>query len=84
MSEAEYAAAPPSLTVREFKAGGKIMVATLRSPKVAPKAERKTLHQPMINCTGIGSGSAWDVSSIRVANVHTFLDHLSLEPYSIT
>lgn len=41
MSETEYAAAPATLTLREFKAGGKIMATTLNSPKAA----LKTLYQ---------------------------------------
>lgn len=45
MSEAEYDAAPATLTLREFKAGGKIMVTTLCRPTAAPKAELKALYQ---------------------------------------
>ena len=45
MSEAEYAAAPASLKLRELNAGGKILVTTLLSPKAAPKAELKALYQ---------------------------------------
>lgn len=45
MSETDYAAAPATLTLREFKAGGKIMVSTLLSPKAAPKAELKALYR---------------------------------------
>ena len=45
MSKAAYAAAPATVELREFKAGGKIMVTTLRDPKVAPKATLKALYQ---------------------------------------
>ena len=45
MSEAEYAVAPATLTLREFKAGSKIMVTTLLSPKTAPKTELKALYR---------------------------------------
>lgn len=45
MSEAQYHAAPDSLTVREFKAGGKIMVTTMTCPKRHPKAALKSLYQ---------------------------------------
>lgn len=45
MSEAQYNAAPDSLTVREFKAGGKIMVTTMSCNKSYPKAMLKTLYK---------------------------------------
>lgn len=45
MSEADYVAAPATLTVREFKAGDKVMVTTLLSPKTAQKTELKTLYR---------------------------------------
>jgi hypothetical protein len=45
MSEADYTAAPATLTLREFKAGGKIIVTTLCNPKGAPKNALKTLYQ---------------------------------------
>jgi hypothetical protein len=45
MSEAQYKAAPDSLTVREFKAGGKIMVTTMTCPKSHPKEALKSLYQ---------------------------------------
>ncbi len=45
MSETQYTAAPASITVREFKAGGKIMVTTLHSPKSHPKEALKSLYQ---------------------------------------
>lgn len=45
MSETEYAAAPATLALREFKAGGKTMVTTLCRPTAAPKTELKALYQ---------------------------------------
>jgi hypothetical protein len=45
MSETQYHAAPASLTVREFKAGGKIMVTTLCCPKSHPKVALKSLYK---------------------------------------
>ena len=45
MSEAQYNAAPDSLTVREFKAGGKTMVTTLSCHKRYPKEALKTLYK---------------------------------------
>jgi len=45
MSEAEYAAAPATLTLREFKAGEKIMVTTLHNPKATPRAALKALYR---------------------------------------
>lgn len=45
MSETEYAAAPATLTLREFKAGGKILVTTLLNPKAVPKSELKVLYR---------------------------------------
>lgn len=45
MSEAEFAAAPESLTVREFKAGGKIMVTTLLNAKTESKETLKALYK---------------------------------------
>ncbi|MEN8133834.1 MAG: IS4 family transposase, partial [Pseudomonadota bacterium] len=45
MSETQYNAAPASITVREFKAGGKIMVTTLNCPKSHPKEALKSLYQ---------------------------------------
>ena len=45
MSQAEYDQAPATLTVREFKAGGKIMVTTFLCPKETPKAELKVLYR---------------------------------------
>lgn len=45
MSEALYAAAPETLTVREFKAGGKIMVTTMICHKRYPKDLLKALYK---------------------------------------
>jgi len=45
MSEAAYQTAPETLTVREFKAGGKIMVTTMVCPKAACKTELKALYK---------------------------------------
>ncbi|CRI67066.1 transposase [Thiocapsa sp. KS1] len=45
MSPEEYAQAPATLRVREFQAGGKIMVTTLLCPKVSPKSMLKVLYR---------------------------------------
>lgn len=45
MSEVDYAAAPESLTVREFKAKGKVLVTTLLSAKGAAKADLAALYK---------------------------------------
>jgi hypothetical protein len=45
MSEAEYARAPETLTVRELATGGKILVTTLLDAKRTPKAELKALYR---------------------------------------
>lgn len=45
MSEEAYQGAPDSLTVREFKASGKIMITTLRCPKKASKTALKVLYK---------------------------------------
>ena len=45
MSQAQYQAAPASLTVRECKVGGKIMMTTLYCPKEAPKSGLKELYK---------------------------------------
>lgn len=45
MTDADFQSAPKTLTVREFKAGGKIMITTLNCPGDAPKAELKTLYK---------------------------------------
>jgi len=45
MSQDEYDQAPATLTVREFKAGGKVMVTTFLCPKQTPKAVLKALYR---------------------------------------
>lgn len=45
LSEQAYQAAPDTLNVREFKAGGKIMITTLTCPKDALKEELKDLYK---------------------------------------
>ena len=45
MNEAQYQAAPASLTVRECKVGGKIMVTTMHCPKETPKSGLKVLYK---------------------------------------
>lgn len=45
MSQEEYDQAPATLRVREFKAGGKIMVTTFLCPKQTPKAVLKALYR---------------------------------------
>jgi len=45
MTDAEFQSAPTTLTVREFKAGGKIMITTLTCADEAPKAELKALYK---------------------------------------
>ena len=45
MSTEQYQAAPESITVREFKAGGKIMVTTMACPKAEPKTALKQLYK---------------------------------------
>lgn len=45
MSETQYQAAPDTVTVREFKAGGKIMITTMICPKHHSKALLKSLYQ---------------------------------------
>jgi hypothetical protein len=45
MTEAQYQSAPDTITIREFKTGGKILITTLTSPKTYPKAELKTLYR---------------------------------------
>ena len=45
MTETQYDAAPASITVREFGAGGKVMVTTLACPKNHPKDALKLLYQ---------------------------------------
>ena len=45
MSTEQYQAAPESITVREFKAGGKIMVTTMTHPKTESKTALKQLYK---------------------------------------
>lgn len=45
MTQQQYDAAPDSITVREVKAGGKILVTTLLNAKATPKQAIKTLYQ---------------------------------------
>ena len=45
MSDAQYAGAPPTLTVREIAIGGKILVTTLLCPKQTPKTGLKALYR---------------------------------------
>ncbi|MBO1540031.1 IS4 family transposase [Pseudomonas sp. OA65] len=45
MSQAYYDEAPETLTVRELKAGGKILVTTLNCPQQVPKAALKSLFK---------------------------------------
>lgn len=49
MAQDEYDQAPKRLTVREFKAGDKIMVTTLVCPNQAPKALLKALYKARWN-----------------------------------
>lgn len=49
MSEAQYQAAPDSLCIREFKAGGKIMVTTMICHKRHPKEALKSLYKSRWN-----------------------------------
>ena len=52
MSQDAYDRAPATLKVREFKAGGKIMVTTFLCPKQTPKAVLKALYLPLERGTG--------------------------------
>ena len=45
MSQAEYEQAPQTLTVRELRTGGKILVTTLLCPKHTDKAALKALYR---------------------------------------
>ena len=45
MTDAQYALAPESLTVRELATGGKVLVTTLLCPKHTPKADLKALYR---------------------------------------
>lgn len=49
MSPVEYDQAPDTLTVREFQAGGKIMVTTFLCPKETPKHLLKALYRQRWN-----------------------------------
>jgi hypothetical protein len=49
MSQEDYDRAPATLKVREFKAGGKIMVTTLLCPKDTPKSALKMLYRSRWN-----------------------------------
>ena len=49
LSQQAYDRYPATLVVREFKAGGKVMVSTLRCPKSHPKAELKRLYRQRWN-----------------------------------
>ena len=45
MSDAQFAHAPETLTVRECRAGGRILVTTLTCPRRTPKAALKALYR---------------------------------------
>jgi len=45
MSQAYYEDAPETLTVRELKTGGKVLVTTMNCPQQAPKAGLKSLYK---------------------------------------
>jgi len=66
MSQEDYDQAPDTLTVREFQAGGKIMVTTLLCPKAVPKYTLKVLYR-----------SRWNVE-LDLRNIKTTLgmEHL--------
>ena len=49
MSQYEYDQAPDTLTVREFQAGGKILVTTFLDPKDTPKSVLKALYRQRWN-----------------------------------
>ena len=49
MSEQDYLSAPNTLKIREFKAGGKIMVTTILCSKAATKNELKRLYKSRWN-----------------------------------
>ena len=44
MTQADYAQAPETLTVRELRTGGKILVTTLLCPKQTPKSALRSLY----------------------------------------
>jgi len=60
MSQEDYDQAPDTLTVREFQAGGKIMVTTLLCPKAVPKYTLKVLYR-----------SRWNVEIYQSWCLHT-------------
>jgi hypothetical protein len=45
MTDAQFASAPETLTVRELRCGGKVLVTTLRCPKQTPKTALKALYR---------------------------------------
>lgn len=45
MTEEQYNTAPANITIRELKAGGKILVTTMNCPKNYPKDELKSLYK---------------------------------------
>ena len=45
MSESQYQSAPESITIRECKAGGKVLVTTMTCQKTAPKTALKALYK---------------------------------------
>lgn len=49
MTQEDYESVPDKLTVREFQAGGKIMVTTFLCPKEAPKSVLKALYRSRWN-----------------------------------
>ena len=49
LNQQDYDEAPENLIIREFKAGGKIMVTTMLCPKSAPKADLKKLYKSRWN-----------------------------------
>jgi hypothetical protein len=67
MTEEQYESAPDTLTVRELKVGGKVLVTTLLCPKVMPKLELKKLFK-----------LRWQVE-LDIRNIKTTL---SMEPLS--
>ena len=62
MEQDEYDKIPDTLKVREFKAGGKIMVTTFLCPNEAPKAMLKVLYR-----------SRWNVE-LDIRNIKTTRD----------
>lgn len=45
MCPTRYAALPEAITVRELKAGGRVLITSLLCPKTSPKAELKALYK---------------------------------------